>query len=1111
MKKANRIILLFMKFNLLILFCSLGLLRASPSFSQPNGIDVSYNRASLSFVLTDLKAKTGYEFLYYRNVISDTAKVTISKTDATIEEVLDGVLPPHGLTYTIRDEVVVIARGAEPAKQQASNPQPQQNVVTGRITDERGEPLEGVSIAVKNSSKVTITQSDGRYSMPASLNDILVFTHIGMKPVEVVYRGQEAINVKMEEEISVLEGAVVNTGIFERRTESFTGSAQRFTQERLRQVGNINLVQSLSNLDPSFNIVDNNVDGSNPNVMPEIRLRGQSGFPDLRGDYQSDPNLPLFILDGFETSLTTIIDLDMNRVESVTLLKDAAAKAIYGSKAANGVVVVETVRPKSGRLQVTYAGSLDVTAPDLTSYNLTNAAEQLELEWLWRSSRVTSPHTLYSLSEIYNNFLEEVLRGVDTYWLSQPLRTGFGSKHGINLTGGDQNLTYNVDLSYNNQIGVMKGSNRNTASAGVTLAWRYKTLAFRNVLTVTYNLGKNSPYGSFDQYARMKPYYRPYDENGNVVRALPDWSGGYQESNPMWNATINTVNNSEYMQFRDNFYLEWMPIEGFKLSGRASIDRQYSGDEVFYPANHTRFVGFTSADQILRRGQYTYGDGSQFSLSGDINAGYARNFGKHFVMGNFNWSINNSLRRNVSFIAEGFPNDFLDDITFARQYLLNSRPSGSESTTRNVGFTGAANYAYANRYLFDASLRMSGSSQFGSDNRWGQFWALGLGWNLHNEVFMRNVSFINLFKIRGSLGYTGSENFNSYQSKATYYYNTNELYKGRFGAFLMGHENRGLRWQRKYDQNIGVDAGFLGNSISARFDYYVSITDDLLTDVTVPSSTGFRTYKENLGSTQNKGYEANLRYRVWHNPQKGNSATIFVGANHNKNRVREISNSLAAYNESQLENLDSRPIVRYTEGQSMSAIWAVPSYGIDPASGQEIYIQTDGTTTFTWRPSNLAVCGDREPKLRGNCGFNINYEGFSLNVTTTWRFGGQMYNQTLVDKVDSPNIANSNSDRRVFTDRWREPGDMTRFKNVQITGRTYATHRFVEDQNEISFSSIHLSYDLNRVLSLEKIGMKRLRATFNMNDVGTLSTVRLERGTAYPFARTFSFSLQAMF
>jgi TonB-dependent SusC/RagA subfamily outer membrane receptor len=215
----------------------------------------------------------------------------------------------------------------------------------------------------------------------------------------------------------------------------------------------------------------------------------------------------LFILNGFETSLEKIVDMDMNLIQSITILKDAAAKAIYGSKAANGVVVVETVQPKQGRLRVSYNGSLELTVPDLNSYHLTDAAGKLQAELLaGKYTNTSNAHSQAELTAQYNEIYKEIARGVDSYWMSQPLRTGVGQRHSLMFDGGDNAMLYSASLSYTNNVGVMKGSNRRTISGNLTLSYRVKNFIFRNLLTVDDNKGKESAYGSFSQYSRMNPY-----------------------------------------------------------------------------------------------------------------------------------------------------------------------------------------------------------------------------------------------------------------------------------------------------------------------------------------------------------------------------------------------------------------------------------------------------------------------------------------------------------------------------------------------------------------------------------------------------------------------------
>ena len=336
--------------------------------------------------------------------------------------------------------------------------------ISGKVVDKNNAPLPGVTVLMKGTGLGTATDINGTYklSIPDQQSIVLEFSFVGMKTKTVAYTGQQKINVVLEEDVENLEEVVVN-GIFTRKASSFTGSIVSVTKEKLLQVSNQNVFQSLKNLDPSLMIFDNMAYGSDPNKTPQMQLRGTSSFNisessvDLKGTYGTDPNAPLFILDGFEATVEKIMDLDMNRVESLTILKDASAKAIYGSKAANGVIVIETKKTTDGELRVSYAGSVDLSIPDLSSYHLTNAAQKLEVEkdaGLYDGDKYDPT----GLPKKYNRILSAVLAGVDTDWLAKPLRTGVGTKHTLSVELGSNDLRVIADLSYNNVQGVMKGS-----------------------------------------------------------------------------------------------------------------------------------------------------------------------------------------------------------------------------------------------------------------------------------------------------------------------------------------------------------------------------------------------------------------------------------------------------------------------------------------------------------------------------------------------------------------------------------------------------------------------------------------------------------------------------
>ena len=465
--------------------------------------------------------------------------------------------------------------------------------------------------------------------------------------------------------------------------------------------------------------------------------------------------------------------------------------------------------------------------------------------------------------------------------------------------------------------------------------------------------------------------------------------------------------------------------------------------------------------------------------------------------------------------AWGFLNNHVDHITFARQYAENGRPSGSEYTTRSVGITGAVNYSYDDRYMADFSLRYNGSSAFGANNRWGTFWSAGIGWNLHKEQFIEQLGFVNLLKLRASYGLTGSQNFNPYQAKSTYTYYSDIVYDNITGAYLMAMANDKLKWQQTADLNYGFDMQ-LFKVVNIRLDMYKSKTKDALLAMTLPTSTGFTSYQENLGNVENTGFDATVNWRLYSQGSDFFSLNASIG--HNKNKVVKISNALKAFNDKQEEdamqgdNKTNLPVIRYEEGQSMSAIWAVRSLGIDPATGREIFLKKDGvTTTYNYDAADKIVAGESNPKYHGNFGFSGEYKGIGMSCSFSYRFGGDYYNQTLVNRVENVDIA-ENVDRRVLNDTWNNIGDVATYKKITSTPTTtWPTTRFIERNNELQLASLSCYYDFKNHSWLKKARIERLKLSFYMSDMFRISTVKTERGLDYPYARTFSFSLSATF
>ena len=1082
-----------------------------PMLAQDKGnITLSFSNESLPTALRQLEKASNYKIMFtYEDV--EQYQVSGQVKNAWFEQALQMILGGKPLDYTVDGNLVTIVkkRGAQPSGRNRD--------ITGMVVDELGEPLPGATVTnVKSGSSretfAVVTDVNGHFKLTIS-NDVrqLEVSYIGFERKVVNLTSANNYRVQLTSDSKAIEEVVV-TGAFTRKANTFTGAVTTVKGEDLQKVGNTNVLQSLKNIDPSFMQIENLGAGSNPNALPDFQMRGASTIASVQGEYASSANQPLFILDGFETELTKILDLDMNQVESVTTLKDATAKAIYGSKAANGVIVIETKRPDAGRMRVTYTGSVSLEVPDLTSYDLTNAAEKLEVERMAGLFSSENPRTQISLDQAYTSKLREILAGVETDWLAQPVRNGFGHKHSLYLEGGDKAMQYGVNLSYNRIGGAIKGSDRNTLSGGITLSYRVKNLQFRDKLTIDYNKSNNSPYGSFSQYYRMNPYSRLYDANGNLIQSY-SYTGNDRAAldyaNPLYNTTLNTFDNTGYTTITNDFYLEWFISEQLKLTGRFGIVNKHSTADQFKPANHTDFI---NTSDVFRKGTYSQLNGNNTDISADLGLQWSKQWNEHLVFINGQVNMADNKYNSTGVIAEGFPNDFMDDIKFAVQYAKESKPTGTEGISRNCGGLLSLNYSFAERYLFDANYRLMGSSEAGSKNRWGSFWSVGGGWNIHNEKWFKDSDVVNRLKLRASYGYTGSQGFSSYDAMATFVYYGNRSYNDAIGSYVKGLANETLKWQEKYDTNFGLDFGFFKNRLTGRVDYYIAQTKGMVTNVTVPYTTGFTTYVANLGETENKGVELYLNYRVYDAGR--NYVNVFASAAHNKNTLKKISNSLRAWNDSQdaqaLATKSTAPQVKYYEGCSMNAIWAVPSLGIDPQNGKEIYVKRDGTVTYEYDMADQVVCGDTQPKWNGLFGVNGEINGWGWNISMNYRWGGQMYNQTLVNKVENAQMQ-FNVDRRVMNDRWQKPGDVALYKAITDLTTTYPTSRFVQDYNLFTMSSITVYYDFRNCKFVKNSFLERLKVSAYTNDLFVISSIKTERGTDYPFARTFSLSAQLTF
>jgi len=1087
---------------------------SAASYSQQitlKGRNIPFER-----VIDAIRKQSGYTVFGTKKLIESARPISIDVKDMPLRQFLNKVTEVQLLDYVIEDRTISLS-SPQPGNTAAAAPQAvQQQLLNGTVRNsETRVVLAGATVKLKGSSLTSMTNEKGQYRISIPLSEqkqTLVFSYIGMTTQEVTYQKQEILNVELEPDNEAMNEVVV-TGIYQRDRESFTGSSARYTAKDLQIVGNQSIIQSLKTLDPAFAVIDNNQFGSDPNRLPDIEIRGKSSVIGLTDEFSSNPNQPLFILDGFETTLAIISDLSMDRVASITLLKDASASAIYGSKAANGVVVVETKRPAAGSLRINYNFNSTVNFADLTDYNLMNGEEKLQFE------RISLFYGLLNAdgdiivganpaSEAnYFARLKEVRSGVNTYWANEPLRTTMAQRHTLFAEGGDANLRYSVSLNYGLTPGVMKGSDRTATNGNVRLLYRRGNVSFTNTLSID-NVVANREPQPFSDFSRANPYYRKYDEQGNVRMILEDFKarGGNEAPiySPLYNQSNLNINTSESEGFTNNFETEWRLMESLRARARFGLRSLRTKDEIFRSPFNTEFM----QTDVLQRGKYDESNGKNVNYDGDLSLTFGKQFAaKHMINAVAGMRMEQNVRNQSSFGVSGFIDDEFSNPNFALGYRAGQRAGYQESKRRSASFFMNMGYSYDQRYLLDATLRSDGSSIYGSSRQFSNIWSIGLAWNAHKESFLSSYSWINQLRLRGSIGNPGNQNFDDYISMRIYRYNNEN--RNPFGAstIISNMGNSNLRWQTTLDRNIGMDFSTLENKFRLTVDYFVKNTDPLLILLTLPSSTGIARVAQNFGEQQTNGLNLTTDYTLLHRADM--NWRVNLNLRHERVEYRKMGNQLNNF------NLGNRSLnmTRYYDGGSPTDLWSVRSLGIDPATGREIFLNKNNEQTFVYNYEDEVVVGNSRPGLDGVIGTSFMYKGFLASVNLRYRLGGQEFLKTLYDKVE--NIGSQsvvlNQDKRALYDRWQKPGDNARFKSISTTEYTPMSSRFVADNNMLVGESFSLGYETSKASWLRAVRASSITFRAYMNDIFYVSTIKNERGLDYPFARSVSFSAAVRF
>lgn len=1117
-----------LRFKILLVLILIGFpFLSANAYTQTVKVSLSVSNATLEEFFQKLEQRTDYVFLYKDEVTKGKNNVTLKAKNKSLKEVLSEALDPIGLSYTIDDNVIII----NSAKEQVQSIQQNANkvsVIKGVVRDSHGETLPGVSVVLKGLNIGVSTDIDGRYELnipQGTKNAVIVFSFVGMDSQEVKYTGQQILDVVLKDGETQLQDVVVEAGIIQRNKMGFTGAFSTVTQKELKSVGNTNVLQSLKSLDPSFVIADDIQFGSDPNVMANIQIRGAStmDIKATREQTSSSATQPLFIIDGFEGSIQEVNDMDINRIESMTILKDAGSTAIYGAKGANGVVIIETVKPQAGAIMIDYTGDYKIAVADLSEYNLMNAREKLLYEkeaGYWGNLMPMQAQTVK-----YYDILRRVEGGVDTYWLKEPIRPAFTHNHSIVIQGGDSNnLTFSVGANYQERQGVMKDSGRETYGANFKLVYRgFNKLNISNNATVSGSNANNGAWttgNDFSQFVQASPYYKKTDENG-VLNPLLTYTeeklteDGAKETlymyNPLYNASLSSYSKDRNFYFTNNTNIDWYVNDELRFTGLLSLKRSLRDYDKFIDPMNSQYRN-KSYD---KKGSMESTNENEWSVTASIRASYAKSIKKHNLSLIAYGELKEVNYRSKGYKLEGFAEGAAGVPSFG-SYVENGTPPYKELLKRTVSGVFAFNYNYDYRYLFDVSFNEEGSTSFGKNNKFQNFWSVGLGWNLDREEFAKNWKWLSNLKISGSMGINAYQSVNAVTTSLYSYLKGNSIF-GQ-GAYLYDYGNPLLDWSEVKKTALTVDGGLFDKRLTFNFGYYYHMTDPMVINLPQKPSTGVNEFSTNLGTLETNGLEFTFLYYPIFNRKENIMLGVRLMGAHKQSKYDKMADALNAINNEDTNSSsfysDSKSLVHFQDGYSPTSIWAVRSAGVDPATGQEIYIKKDGSRTYQYDINDRVKVGDSEAKLYGTIGLTFIYKKLEGNFILRYSVGGDKLNNDLYNKVENITKANMiyNQDKRALYDRWKNPGDIAEFTSIKQKDYLYPlSSRFVQRNNYIKGESAKISWDFSQDPWIHKLGLKNLKLAVTMNDIFYISKIKVERSTAYPFERAVSLNLSARF
>ena len=1053
-------LMMIMKLTTFFILISMVSAFASKTYSQTKTLSLSLENASVKQVLEEIEEQSEFYFMFSSKVVDVNRTVSVEVSNKKIEKVLDELFAGTNVDYTIKDRIIVLT--TPEVLSEKSVIEFQQKTVSGTVTDQSGQPLPGVTVILKGTTQGTITDVDGKYTLPNVPDEaILVFSFVGMKNQEIAVSARTLIDITLDEETIGID-EVVAIGYGTVKKSDLTGSVSSVKAEELQSTPMTSIDQGL--VGRASGVMVTQTSGM-PGAVASIRVRGTSS---LQGG-----NEPLYVIDGFpiyngsgfgdtggNAQMSGLSTINPNDIKSIEILKDASATAIYGARAANGVVLITTKSGKRGTDNITFDATYGIQSV-VNKIDVMNALQYAEL--------VNEAYTNDGLAPFYDDAEMQVIRqnpkGTD--WQDEVFRAAPTQNYQLGFSGGDQKMVYSITANYYDQQGIIRNSDFKRYSARVNLERNMvKNIRMGTHLSASKTIsnavrtdsGGNT--GVITAAMKFNPV-SPVFVNEELKQYTLVNSPGIVYPNPVATAD-EMIRENQTIRVLGDIFAEWEILPDLKVKSSFGVDIFNTKYNTFIPSNIYESGGVASA--TVSAGFTTnWLNENTVSWFKQINENHTIS-----LLGGVTFQQNHY--ENVSASSQDFVNDVLEENSLQAGAVYN-QPTSSNTDWSLLSYLGRVNYNIKERYLFSFNARVDGSSRFGENNKYAFFPSGSFAWRLIEEDFIKDLDAFDNLKLRASYGITGNQEIGLYNSLPTLTSTTYTIGRTLVTGFYPNKiPNPDLKWERTSQLDFGLDVGFFENRLRVTTDYYYKKTTDLIYSVAVPYVSGFAESLQNIGSVENKGLELAIETD---NINRGLKWTTSFNIAFNKNKVLELGGEEYKDVGGDDGHLKTGQVHRLIVGQPIGLFYGYVFDGIfqsteDLAAGPKSPNNwvggrkyqdlsgpdgvPDGTISATY---DRSVIGDPNPDFFGGITNTLTYQGFELNLFLQYSYGNDIFNYNAME-LELPS-----GGQNVYADllnRWTPTNPSNKYPVATTNRSAVFSSAYIEDGSYLKVKTLTLAY-----------------------------------------------------